>query len=111
MLYGVDFQYFRQPEGDLLVNEVAIISFETDSDPAVFSLKATYHWRRISKNIEVEISIFSVTGMVYFGIQVVIITKNWVHLSAKRSRIHIKFTLLAMRRKNVWIDLISIPMS
>ena len=51
MSYGVDFQYFRQPGGDLLVKEMAIISLETDSDPTVLLFKAPYHWRRLSEKL------------------------------------------------------------
>ena len=59
MSYGVDFRYFRQPGGDLLVKEIAIISLEKDSDPTVLLFKAPYHWRRLpekcrNKNLYIQ---------------------------------------------------------
>ena len=59
MSYGVDFQYFRQPGGDFLVKEMAIISLETDLEPTVLLFKAPYRWCRLSekyrsKNINIQ---------------------------------------------------------
>ena len=69
MSYGVDFQYFRQSGGDLLVKKMSIISLVTDSHPTVLFFKAPYH-------IGVKTSIYNVIFMVYLGIQVIIIRKN-----------------------------------
>ena len=52
--YGVDFQYFRQPGGDLLVKEMAIIPFEKDTTPIVLLFKAPYPWCRLSEKYKTK---------------------------------------------------------
>ena len=100
MSYGVEYKYFRQLGGDLLLKEMAIIFLETDLDQQIYYSKLLIIGVISQKNIGVKISIFNVICMVYLGIQNFTTTiKNWVHLSAKRSKIHMIFTLLAMRKK------------
>ena len=48
-LYGLEFQYFRQPVGDLLVEEMAIIPSEEHTTPIVLLFKAPYPWNRLSE--------------------------------------------------------------
>ena len=52
--YGVDFQYFRQPGGDLLVKEMAIIPFEKDTTPIVLLFKAPYPWCQLSEKYKTK---------------------------------------------------------
>ena len=78
MSYGVEYKYFRQLGGDLLLKEMAIIFLETDLDQQIYYSKLLIIGVDSRKNIEVKTSIFSVTGIVYLGIRFFIITKNRV---------------------------------
>lgn len=51
--FAVDFQFFKQPGGDIIVKELAIIDLN-QSEPLVRLFKPPFEWRRLSEKYKRE---------------------------------------------------------
>ena len=57
MEYAADFQYFKQPGGDIVLKELAFIPLDCDSEPIVLLFKSPYPWSRLNEKYKRENSI------------------------------------------------------
>ena len=55
MAFGVDFQFFKQPGGDIIIKELAIIDLDqSNSEPLIRLIKPPFEWRRLSDKYKRE---------------------------------------------------------
>lgn len=54
MAFAADIQCFRQPGGDIVVKELAILPLDHESDPVVSLFKAPFPWSRLTEKYKIE---------------------------------------------------------
>ena len=57
MAYAVDFQYSKQPGGDVVVKELSILPLEHEADPIVLLFKPPFPWNRLTEKYKRENSL------------------------------------------------------
>ena len=54
MAYALDFGFFKQPGGDIIIKELAILPLDYEADPIILLFKPPFPWQRLNEKYKRE---------------------------------------------------------